>query len=520
MEKSTTLTPSMERMFSSRTVDSYARSAHSEEKGLGLGAPSSASSSHRGCARRGGGTSGGAEDLRHMVENCLSNGISGTACVLADRLLRLADSTAADIVLFARCFQAKGEPRRCLAALEHKGLLAAEAMTALTAALSPRGANASPGGMVSAMGSTGGSTGSVMFSSSSSSSSGSPMSAALYPHLQAVHLAAQCLLELEQWDDCVHLLEPLLLAADGSTGAGNRNRDGNGVDMEDDGLVDAALKRARRVSSGCSSGGGSSGGGSSSGGGGVINIMSSVYSLAGRCHDLLENKPRAALCLILALRIDPACAEAAEYLVDNGLISGPERRRVFAQMDLRHSGREWLELYYRFVLLGEVSAATEQDLLGLGGPAGSAAPNSTGADDDSMGGPAEEDSYPAVGPTEGPTEGPTGTPAEEDSYPAGQPRLSGRGRGIDVRLSSLVLVKRAEQLFDNQYPAAAYRLARQAYVLDPFDSKGLLVYVAAMVELQLTTELFYLGHELSKTYVPLSLSLSLSISLSLPRTLT
>ena len=39
----------------------------------------------------------------------------------------------------------------------------------------------------------------------------------------------------------------------------------------------------------------------------------------------------------------------------------------------------------------------------------------------------------------------------------------------------------------------AYKIARQVYIDDPFYVKGILVYIACLVELGLTAELFYLG---------------------------
>lgn len=66
--------------------------------------------------------------------------------------------------------------------------------------------------------------------------------------------------------------------------------------------------------------------------------------------------------------------------------------------------------------------------------------------------------------------------------------------------SAIWLVRRAEQLYDQLHTEDAYRLARQAYTMDPFDWRGLLVYIASMVSLSLKTELFYLGHELAHTH--------------------
>ena len=41
----------------------------------------------------------------------------------------------------------------------------------------------------------------------------------------------------------------------------------------------------------------------------AINPMSSVYAIAGRCCDLLDNRPRAIACLTTAVRVDLACTE-------------------------------------------------------------------------------------------------------------------------------------------------------------------------------------------------------------------
>jgi anaphase-promoting complex subunit 6 len=378
----TGLTPSMSKMYSGENFASS--SSRSSMVDIGDG--------------------GDACHVRGMVQNCLANGINGTACILADRLLRIKDSTLSDIILFARCFQAKGEPRRCLAVLEHKGLLSAKAITNLSDVLSPKAHS-------------------------------TIIPIIFYDFLDAIHLAAQCLFSLEQHDDCVHLLDPIM-----------------SIDNGDESVANAAAKRARHV---CRGGGNTNtnGNGNDVHNNSKVNVMASIYCIVGKCHDILENKPRAIACLTTSIQVDPACTESLEYLIENGMVSKPEKRRIYETLlDGHLEGREWLEVYYRFQLLDEVSEETERDLLGVVQDG----PQAYGLDLD-------------------------------------QP-------GIDMRLSSIVLVKRAECLYENQYPAESYRLARQAYIMDPFDTKGLLVYIASMVELNLTTELFYLGHELSKTY--------------------
>jgi hypothetical protein len=54
-------------------------------------------------------------------------------------------------------------------------------------------------------------------------------------------------------------------------------------------------------------------------------------------------------------------------------------------------------------------------------------------------------------------------------------------------------VHRAQYFYTHNQSSEAYRLARQAYTIDPFDWNGMLVYTAAMVDLGMKNELFYLG---------------------------
>lgn len=61
-------------------------------------------------------------------------------------------------------------------------------------------------------------------------------------------------------------------------------------------------------------------------------------------------------------------------------------------------------------------------------------------------------------------------------------------------ISALSLVKQAEYMYSNQHHEEAYRLARHAYSIDPYDWRGIIIYVATMVNLGLKNELFYLGN--------------------------
>ena len=382
----TTLTPNFDRMFSMEQARDVA-----EEK-QGGGGPSFSSSSSSSSS------SMGVSQVRKMVKQCLDNGITSTACLLADKLLRMPGAGLADQVLFARCFHTAHEPRRCLAALEHKELLSAHVIADLSDVLSPNKTLGGPSTLAPP--------------------------ASFYDYMQGVLLAAQCLMSLEQYEDCINLLDPLLF-----------------VDSNDESVADAAAKVAREVYIYQSTSGRDAAGSDSPSC--SVNLVAALYSLAGKCFDLLENRPRAVSYLVAAMRVDPACTEAVEYLTERSLLSKNEQAVLYDTLNVRGwIGREWLDMSYKFLLLDGLTDDMERDLLGT-----------------------------------------VGNEPEQQS--------------TDIRLSSIALVRLAERLYDNQYPAEAYRLARQAYVMDSFDTKGLLVYIASMVELGLTTELFYLGHELS-----------------------
>jgi hypothetical protein len=51
----------------------------------------------------------------------------------------------------------------------------------------------------------------------------------------------------------------------------------------------------------------------------------------------------------------------------------------------------------------------------------------------------------------------------------------------------------AESSYINYQSEEAYRFGRRGYSLDQFDQKGIIVYIASMVDLNLKTELFFLG---------------------------
>ena len=399
---------------------------------------------------------------KYSFDVCFSQSMFVTAGFIAEQVVRGPDARISDLIVFAKvsfslrsapirskciflnyviyfqCFYLQNQPRRCLAALEQRGLLSAHNTQLLSETLLSLASITL-----------------IRDSDGAGIISGSNFT----DLVSAFQLAARCLFSLEEYEDCVTLLGPLVSLD-------------TEKDSDDNLLVgcSTAVKRAKELFrlNDVDHGVGvdrkqapSSSSGAISGFDMEINPMSGIYNTIGQCYDQLDNRPRAVTALIAALTVDSACTEAAEYLVAHGLLSMHERRALLRDKLDFSNGRAWLEGYYRFTLLGEVPGSTS-----------------------------------AVAPS---------TSAGLGS----QLRIAPPTGGVQVLWepsSAEWTARHAEQLYDKMQPAEAYRLARQAYTSDPFDSRGLLVYIACLLELKMKTELFYLGHELSSTYPKMAVS--------------
>jgi len=66
--------------------------------------------------------------------------------------------------------------------------------------------------------------------------------------------------------------------------------------------------------------------------------------------------------------------------------------------------------------------------------------------------------------------------------------------GATPPMNALWLVHKAEYCYEQLHNSVeSYRLSRLAYGMDPFNEAGLLLYIASMLDLNIKTELFYLG---------------------------
>lgn len=541
--------------------------------------------------------------LRSLVLDSLSKQMHKTAQFYAERLIHSHSSTINDMVLYGRCYYCSGEYRRCLALLENEGMLSADVMANLAEALNPQlsagavdvqdvNTSASASKLHNSThshshldidASSADSTPSINHSRNKLLNFDNIMGVeALTGRINGVLLAAQCLLSLEEYDDCLTLLETIIVldavpTDSPSNGLGVGLLQGSGINQESSSIKDAVIDRARSIFNASSvslmnmnlniNNMGSVTGQSQSAAS-SINAVAGLYAVAGYCLDILDNRLRAMRSFVSALRIDAGCIEVVEYIVNRSLLSPSERKELLSLITrdqytsrMRFDDKcipknwRWLLPYYKYMLgdgtpedaLKDLSASVNissssldvnehdndtdprvmnnsmhhqdtnvDNVLGRSQGGRSVGDASVGA---SVGVGADTNSSINVTSANPTTPAPSNLSSGMNSNLSSGIKSSAskvidemylgvpeRGLGGwtsdgtgPVR-SSIWLFRRAEHALDRQQYEDAYRLARAAYTRDPFFERGLFVYIAAMVELSLKTELFYLGHELVNTY--------------------
>ena len=237
----------------------------------------------------------------------------------------------------------------------------------------------------------------------------------------AVELAAQCLYRLEEYEDCVSLLQPLVV-----------------LDEQNSISSEGVVHRIRSLLNYCPG---------KSTETHICNIAS-LYFIMGKCYDMLDHRSRAIKALTASLLLDASCVEAAEYLVDSCLLVSAEKLALYQELAGLNSNA-WLLDCYRVLLLDQ---------------------------------------------------NPVEVTVSPDYQATSQPPQQAQEAGSSANTSVVWLSRKAKYSFDCHDIGESYRLSRLAYVRDPYDDRALHVYIASMVELELKTELFYLGHELVNSF--------------------
>lgn len=146
--------------------------------------------------------------------------------------------------------------------------------------------------------------------------------------LQAVALGGQCLFDLGQFEDCVSLLQPLTAISDDESSAAAITR----------------LVSTRNTAPGTPTAN-------------ALSLVASLYVLVGKCFDMLEHRARARRALVGCARLDPACLEAVEYLVEHGLLTAAQKATLLAELSKTCPVKEILEMHTLILSPSSMAAA-------------------------------------------------------------------------------------------------------------------------------------------------------------------
>ncbi|KAI4333556.1 hypothetical protein L6164_018344 [Bauhinia variegata] len=126
------------------------------------------------------------------------------------------------------------------------------------------------------------------------------------------YLAAKCLEELKEWDQCLSML-----------GEAKVDEDGNVSDTKDPNVMYLDKDGEDRE----------------------INISSAICFLRGKAYEALENRAQARLWYKAAIKADPLCYEALECLIENHMLSCEEEANLISSLQFG-SEDGWLSSFY------------------------------------------------------------------------------------------------------------------------------------------------------------------------------
>ncbi|KHN07792.1 Anaphase-promoting complex subunit 6, partial [Glycine soja] len=126
------------------------------------------------------------------------------------------------------------------------------------------------------------------------------------------YLAAKCLEELKEWDQCLSML-----------GEAKVDDDGNVYDMKDSNVMYLDKDCEDRE----------------------INISSAICFLRGKAYEALENRAQARMWYKAAIKADPLCYEALECLIENHMLTCEEEANLISSLQFG-SEDGWLSSFY------------------------------------------------------------------------------------------------------------------------------------------------------------------------------
>ncbi|CAD7705302.1 unnamed protein product [Ostreobium quekettii] len=186
--------------------------------------------------------------LRALVQDCLAKHLYTSAVFYADKLVTLSGSDPSDVYMLAQAYFVSKQFRRAIVLLKAESLLEKDQ--------------------------------------------------------RFRYLAARCLAESKEWDECLQVLG--------------------------DGEVDEYVESSRQepTSPGCE-----------------VSLYSAICLLRGRVFEALENAPRAIKWYQTALKHDPFCYEAFQALVERHLLSNKDEQKLVLSLKFSEAD-SWLQLLY------------------------------------------------------------------------------------------------------------------------------------------------------------------------------
>ncbi|KAL4427283.1 hypothetical protein ABPG77_003192 [Micractinium sp. CCAP 211/92] len=353
---------------------------------------------------------GAAQSLRSLVHDCLAKHMYDAAAFYADKMVSLSGYSPAEVYTLAQAFYCARQFRRCLQLLRGTELIEKD----------------------------------VRFR----------------------FLAARCLVECKEWEECLAVL--------------------GGLDAEDPAALAATLPMPR--------------GSDARAPGTAINYFSAVCLLRGRVHDAQDNFPRAITWYRAALRADPFNVEAFQALVGGHKLSNAEELELVRSLDIPQQ-QGWLrDLYLARCKKYEQTHSIEGTLAALEGETPAQQPQrqphqqAAATAVQTPGGAAYQQQQ-AQQAQQGPQPMALSPLPEERAAGGGeQPPAAAPGWGLHDNLD--VLACRAEWLYHRGAYAECYALTSAALERDPYATECLPVHLASALELKKKTELFARGHKL------------------------
>eukprot|EP00899_Mesostigma_viride_P002645 jgi/Mesvir1/12381/Mv00559-RA.3 len=385
------------------------------------------------------------EKLRRLVRDCISKHMATSAVFFADKLVSLSGGCPQDVFLLVQAYMYGRQHRR--------------ALHLIRAWSAERAQPLAPG-----------------------------------DELALRYLAAKCLVECGQWEECLSLLDGVEVPAPDQGGpsaqgpkGGVRGTPAPSIWVE----AETALP------------------------GEALNLRAALCYLRGQAYDALSNRAKATHWFKAAVKADPFCYQAVEKLLEHQLLTAEQEQQLFESLDRSSPMAEWLVSLYtckrkKYNQLDTFEATVRSLETGQAGTGGSA----TRGDEPVGGVPSgrldrggAEAGPQTLGSTRaarvgrglsaefGDVGGAAGEAAAADAggetSPRGLGRLDGNGD---------VMSWRADYEFHKGDFLACVTLTERLLERDPYHLSCLPIHLAACVELKRSNDLYLRAHQLVEEY--------------------